>query len=324
MTQWLIELGANVTGVSLKSEDKDSLFEILGLKHKINHFEFDIREYLKLLKVVKDCRPEIIFHLAAQPIVIESYNDPIYTHSVNYIGTLNVLESVRITNFVKEVIVITTDKVYKPDLSDDAFKEDSPIGGFDPYSASKSAVELLVNSYRESFFIEKGINLFTARAGNVIGFGDWGKYRLLPDMFRSIIKGTSVLIRNPNAVRPWQHVNDVIFGYLLIGLKSNELADERCFAINFGPTNTKYRVRDLIEIIKGIHPSLNVEIIGSEIKETKNLVLNSTLAKEKLGWQIKSSLIHDVNEICKLVVLQIDNNFDEIRNIVLKSIHDYY
>ena len=324
LTQWLIELGANVTGVSLESETKDSLFEILGLKQRINHLEFDIRILGDFLNVVKDTRPEIIFHLAAQPIVIDSFNDPVYTHSVNYIGTLNVLESVRITNCVKTLVVITSDKVYKPDTSAAALDESSLIGGLDPYSASKSAIEILVNSYRESFFIEKGINLFTARAGNVIGYGDWGKYRLLPDLFRSIINGTTVEIRNPHSVRPWQYVNDVVFGYLLIGLKSIELANESCFAINFGPTDSKHQVKDLVEIIRELHPSLKLELISSEIKETVNLVLDSTLAKEKLGWQPKMSLAFDIQNISKMLSLQIDNNHEEIKSIIVKSIHEYF
>ena len=323
LSKWLLHLGANVVGLSLPDEIPNSLFKQLGLKSKLTNYEFDIRDEVKLNELVKTESPEIIFHLAAQPLVLESYNNPHYTHTVNYVGTLNLLETIRLNPTCKKVIVITSDKVYKPKSYFQPLDENSELGGVDPYSASKSAVELLVKSYRESYYNKMGIECVTARAGNVIGYGDWGKDRLLPDIFRSIINGSVIEIRNPESIRPWQDINDVCYGYLLLGTKTKELIDENIYSVNFGPDQSQHKVHDLIEICKVHYPSLHIHVKESSYQETKLLILDTTLAKEKLGWSIKFSINKSMTNTLELLNLYKNSSIEKIDDLITLSIKDY-
>lgn len=220
--------GANVTGYALQPQDEVNLFSLLKLDEQMQHIVGDIRDYDKLDSAIQIAKPEIVFHLAAQPLVLESYNNPRYTYEVNVIGTVNLLESLRTCSSVKSVLNVTTDKVYKNDENDIPFSEDMHLDGFDPYSNSKSCSELVTHSYKSSFFnkIDSPV-ISTARAGNVIGGGDFAANRIVPDCVRAAIAKAPIVIRNPNSTRPYQHVLEPLFAYLMIAeqqVKNKELS----------------------------------------------------------------------------------------------------
>jgi CDP-glucose 4,6-dehydratase len=281
---WLRYLGANVGGYSLPPNTTPSHYALLGLNYETYWGDINIQE--QLLKVMEDIEPEIIFHLAAQPIVIESFSDPLYTFNTNVIGSVNLLECCRKVNSVKAIIVITSDKVYENSGEHYLYNENDRLGGVDPYSASKSCVELICNSYRESILSNSELLLASARAGNVIGGGDWAKYRLIPDIVRSVFEGSPLIIRNPNAIRPWQHVLEPLSGYLQLGRKLLEGSREFATAWNFGPESENcITVSDLIGLIRGQWDQINVDIIPSEFKESSVLMLDYSKAKESLNWE---------------------------------------
>lgn len=213
----LVMAGAKVVGYSLEPPTEPNLFTILGLNKQIASIIGDIRDYQKLLNVFTKYQPEVVFHLAAQPIVRTSYDEPRYTFETNVMGTVNVLECARQTASVKSLVNITTDKVYKNDeLSNHPFKEDEPLDGFDPYSNSKSCSELVTHSYKKSFFDTKKIAVSTCRAGNVIGGGDFAKDRIVPDSVKALSKGEKIIVRNPLSTRPYQFVLEPLYVYLLV------------------------------------------------------------------------------------------------------------
>lgn len=230
---WLNQLGAKTAGYSLEPATTPAHIQLLGLFDPLS--VGDITDIKRLSKVFKDFQPEIVFHLAAQPLVRRSYADPLETFNSNVMGTANVLEAARHTSTVKAFVNITTDKVYKNHEWPWPYRENDILGGHDPYSTSKACVELLHESYRKSYFKEAGILSATARAGNVIGGGDWAEDRLIPDLIRASSNSEITAIRNPRSVRPWQHVLDPLSGYLLLGqhlLRGNDAAEG---AWNFGP-----------------------------------------------------------------------------------------
>jgi CDP-glucose 4,6-dehydratase len=240
LSLWLSSLKAQVRGFALDPSTEPSLFHALRLGELIDDHRGDIRDSQKLSQAMSDFAPEIVFHLAAQPLVRESYTDPVGTYMTNVIGTANLFEAVRRTPSVRAVIVITTDKCYRNNEWAWGYREIDPLGGYDPYSSSKACVELLAASYRSSYFMgahgQRPVALATVRAGNVIGGGDWSADRLIPDLIRGFINDTPVHIRYPGAVRPWQHVIEPLAGYLLLGDKL--LTGETGFddAWNFGPS----------------------------------------------------------------------------------------
>jgi CDP-glucose 4,6-dehydratase len=323
LTKWLIDLGALVSGVSLPNRNEDSMFNILNLGLNVSHYEFDIRDFEQLERTLEFEAPEIIFHLAAQPLVIESYLNPHYTHSVNYFGTLNLLESIRIGNFCKKLIVITSDKVYEPRTDKVSLNENSILGGYDPYSGSKSAVELLVQSYRESYFNKQGIQCLTARAGNVVGFGDWAKDRLFADIFKNVISNKEINIRNPHAIRPWQDVNDLCYGYLLLAMNSDNLVKDNLYSINFGPDNSNYSVQDLLDIVKIHYPDLIVNYDDSDYVETNYLLLDSSLANVRLGWTSTKTISASIEITIRLLNHHLDLNKDKLTKDIESLIQDY-
>lgn len=218
---WLCKIltmaGANVTGLSLTSNKDISVFDILDINNEVNSIIGDIRDLVNMKKVICNFKPEIVFHLAAQPIVKESYNNPVYTFETNVMGTVNLLEAIRFCDSVRSVVNITTDKVYQNNEWYWGYRENEPLNGFDPYSNSKSCSELVTNCYKKSFFDKNSIlSVSTARAGNVIGGGDFSKYRIIPDCIRAAIKGRDIIIHNPHSIRPYQHVFEALNAYLLI------------------------------------------------------------------------------------------------------------
>ncbi|MCM1191653.1 MAG: CDP-glucose 4,6-dehydratase [Butyrivibrio sp.] len=212
----LLELGAEVTGYALEPPTRPGLFELTGMEQKVHSVEGDVRDLPHLKSVFDRARPEIVIHMAAQPIVRESYKNPVYTYDVNVMGTVNVLECVRMCDSVKSFLNVTTDKVYKNREWDWGYRENEELNGFDPYSNSKSCSELITESYRNSFFGDGQTAISTARAGNVIGGGDFAADRVIPDCVRAIEEGRPVTLRNPQSVRPYQHVLEPVFAYLCI------------------------------------------------------------------------------------------------------------
>lgn len=220
---WLCKMlnnaGAIVTGYSLNPPNETNLFELSGIGKEMNSVIGDIRDLDKLKKVFREVHPEIIFHLAAQPIVRESYKEPVYTYETNVMGTVNILECVRINQCVKSFLNITTDKVYKNNEWEWGYRENESLDGFEPYSNSKSCSELVTHSYKNSFFSKGSVAISTARAGNVIGGGDFAKNRIIPDCIRAAQKNETIIVRNPYSIRPYQHVLEALYVYLIIAEK---------------------------------------------------------------------------------------------------------
>ena len=293
-------LNSNIHGYSLKPK-KYSLFNDTKIKKKLSSNTFgNINNFIKLKNKISSLKPETIIHMAAQPLVIESYKKPLETFNTNIIGTLNILEAIRNVNSVKSVVIITTDKVYRINKKDIPFKELDTLGGFDPYSSSKVGAELIVDCYIKSFFKNSKLNnkISTARAGNVIGGGDYSKYRLLPDIICAINNKQKIKIRNPHHVRPWQHVLDPLMGYLMLAKKQYiGKIDNKDHAWNFGPNNNNFKkVIDVVNIIKKTN-NFNYEIINNKkFKETRSLRLNSNKSKKNLDWVPKWNLFKSIEK----------------------------
>lgn len=282
---WLSRLGANISGISLPPENKYDHFNLLNLD--IDTQFLDIRDYEGLKKKLVKFNPDLIFHLAAQPLVRDSYVDPLKTWSTNVIGSANILNAIKYARNLKGIIVVTSDKCYENKEIRRGYKEDDPMGGNDPYSASKGACEILVNSYRKSFFDLKSSPIIcSVRAGNVIGGGDWSKDRLIPDIIKSIKSKKILKIRYPHAIRPWQHVLDCIYGYLLLGEKLLKHETGYSGAWNFGPNRSEgLKVIDILTIIKEQWNSFDWEIEKKiQPYESNLLLLNNTKAKTFLKW----------------------------------------
>lgn len=234
LCKMLVNIGADITGYSLNPSSIPSLFELCGIEKGINSIIGDIRDFKSLEKAFNIVQPEIVIHLAAQPLVRDSYSDPRYTYETNVMGTVNILECVRKSNCVRSMINITTDKVYQNNEWAWGYRENDPLDGYDPYSNSKSCSELITHSYKNSFFLDGNIAISTARAGNVIGGGDFAKDRIIPDCIRSIGNKTEIIVRNPHSTRPYQHVLEPLYAYLMIVQKQYE---DRKYAdyYNVGP-----------------------------------------------------------------------------------------
>ena len=290
LTTWLIKLGAEVAGYSDGIPTNPSHFEELGIESRITHYLGDIRDFDRFHNVCKEFRPEFIFHLAAQPLVRDSYNNPKDTFEINMMGTLNVLETIRLMQDTLKVgIIITSDKCYDNVEWVYGYREDDKLGGDDPYSGSKGAAELIAKSYMHSFFKGSNSNIATTRAGNVIGGGDWAKDRIVPDIVRSWSENKSVEIRSPHSTRPWQHVLEPLSGYLCLGAELYK-ADSpfRNQAFNFGPdSKINKNVGELIEEMKGLWPQSPGWINGyidDEKKESNLLKLTCDKANILLKW----------------------------------------
>ncbi len=238
MSLWLHQMGANVVGYSLAPPTEPSLYKDARVEEGIESNEADIRDLTHLQKVISDCKPDVIFHLAAQPLVRYSYDHPIETYETNVMGTVNVLESARRETSVKAVVCITTDKCYENREWVWGYRENEPMGGFDPYSSSKGCSELVISAYRNSYFSTgEGPAVASVRAGNVIGGGDWAEDRLIPDIVRAMMKNEAVIIRAPHSIRPWQHVLEPLSGYMLLAERLWNEKQEFAEAWNFGPND---------------------------------------------------------------------------------------
>ena len=280
--------GADVIGYALPPKAPNNLFNTLNLDKKIQHNIGDIRDLVKLSKTLNNFNPEYVFHLAAQALVIDSYDDPVLTYSSNVLGAVNLLESVRISNSVRSLVYVTSDKCYENQEWVWGYKESDLLGGHDPYSSSKAAAEIVFSSYKRSFFdISDSLGAASARAGNVIGGGDYSDNRIIPDCIKAINLNQSVVLRNPYSTRPWQHVLEPLSGYLLLASKLLEDSKHYGGAWNFGPSTgdvkTVKQVADLLyqHIGKG---TVKVENLNTLQHEANVLQLNCDKAHHLLGW----------------------------------------
>lgn len=295
LAYWLLKLNADVYGYSIDIPTNPSLFEQLNLKEKLVHKEGDVRDFMKLKDYIDETKPDIIFHLAAQSIVGESYINPIYTVETNIIGTVNLMEAVRQLGHKTNIVTISSDKCYENREWLFGYRENDAMGGYDPYSASKGAMEIMISSWRRSFFNSDnfnthGIKLASVRAGNVIGGGDWADDRIIPDCFRHLLKSEPIELRSPQAMRPWQHVLEPLGGYLLLGSKlltaKNEESAKYCDNFNFGPLiSSNQSVGTLVDLLleywgtgKGIKRK------KSNFHEASLLNLSITKAYHTLNW----------------------------------------
>ena len=301
LCEWLLALGAEVHGFALEPPTKPSLFKQLKLARRIkSHTIGDVRDLDSLVRTMRRVRPDFVFHLAAQPLVRLSYEKPMETFDTNVMGTVHVLEAARrvfgrtqfehhVSGHKVSIVCITTDKVYENDDSGHAFSEGDPLGGSDPYSASKGACEIAIQSYRRSFFSvsDSPIRLASARAGNVIGGGDWAKDRLVPDAIRAFFGSRHLVIRNRNSTRPWQHVLEPLSGYLTLGAA---LGSDHRFetAFNFGPDSKSVKtVGELMSSMLPLFPDIAIEDLTDPAAphEARSLTLDSSKARRLLGWK---------------------------------------
>lgn len=298
---WLNMLGAKVVGIALKPEKNSILFNTLKLEKKIKQYYFNINEYKKLNLIIKKEKPDIIFHLAAQSIVSESFDDPLTTMKTNIIGSVNILESFRINN-IPNLVYITSDKCYLNLDKSQSYRETDRLGGIDNYSSSKASAELVFSSYFHSYFKkDKYLRLASTRAGNVIGGGDMKSNRIIPDIIKSFRKKTNLALRNPNATRPWQHVLEPLSGYLLLGhnLINKKLKTNLLPSWNFGPNlvnckNVKHITKLVVGRLKSRSLKINIKR-DKRFHEAKLLSLNIHKAKKELNWRPRLNLKQTIN-----------------------------
>ncbi|MGN0376396.1 MAG: CDP-glucose 4,6-dehydratase [Suilimivivens sp.] len=291
MVKLLLQAGAEVTGYALKPPTEPGLFELCGLSSEMNSIEGDIRDLAHLKEVFSEVKPEIVIHMAAQPIVRESYRSPVYTYETNVMGTVNVLESVRLTDTVRSVVNVTTDKVYRNKEWCWGYREDEELNGFDPYSNSKSCSELVTSAYRSAFLQEKKVAVSTVRAGNVIGGGDFAADRIIPDCIRAVEAGKDIIVRNPYSVRPYEHVLEPVAAYLMIAAaqyEDNGLAG----SYNVGPEEAdSLTTGELVDLFcrtwkkeTGFEPGWIDKYDGGP-HEANFLKLDCSKLKSTFGWK---------------------------------------
>lgn len=302
LSYWLTKLGANVTGVGLKPITSPALYDLLRLENLVSSNIVDILDFQNFKKIFEITQPEVVFHLAAQPLVRESYKEPVGTFATNLMGTVNTLELIRLLPSVKCAVMITTDKVYENKEWVYPYRETDRLGGHDPYSCSKAACELAIDSYRKSFFYKPGTaHIASARAGNIIGGGDWSTDRLIPDAIRAWTSNSTLNIRSPSATRPWQHVLDPLNGYLNLAEKlwqSKELEG----AYNFGPDASAFaNVKEVIEKALSVYGRGNIQVETNKNgpHEASNLRLDTSKSQKNLNiqsaWGIDSSIFKAIN-----------------------------
>lgn len=288
MSLWLQQLGADVTGFALAPPTTPSLFEVARVGAGMQDLRGDIRELQELVNALGAAQPEIVFHLAAQPLVRESYADPVETYATNVLGTVHLLEAVRRTASVRACVVVTSDKCYENREWVWAYREGEPLGGADPYSSSKACAELVTAAYRRSFFAAGPAALASARAGNVIGGGDWAADRLVPDIVKALSRGALPELRHPDAVRPWQHVLEATHGYLCVAERLAAAADGCDEAWNFGPYEQDIKpVRWIAEYLTHAWTGNAGWAVqeGPRVHEATYLKLDSAKARSRLGWR---------------------------------------
>lgn len=329
LSLWLSSLEANVTGYALAPPTQPNLFELCSIEKLITSVVGDVRNSEKLTQAMQEAQPDIVIHMAAQPLVRDSYKNPVDTYAINVMGTVNLLEAVRQCSSVKAVVNVTTDKCYENKEWVWGYRENEPMGGYDPYSNSKACSELVTSSYRNSFFnpneyTKHGVAIASARAGNVIGGGDWAAERLIPDCINALLNNKKIIIRNPNAIRPWQHVLEPLSGYLTLAQKLYEQGVSFAEGWNFGPDDSDAKPVEWIvqkmcdhwgngtayEVDCGVHPH-----------EAHYLKLDCAKAAMRLNWYPKWNLEYTLGKIIDWV--QAYNKKADMRTVCLQQIDDY-
>lgn len=287
LTAWLSALGARTTGLALAPATEPALFEAAGIGERCASQIGDIRDVERVRAAMAAAQPQIVFHLAAQPLVSRSFDDPLETFAVNVVGTANVLEAARTVPSVKAVVCVTTDKVYRDEAWEWGYRESDRLGGKDPYSASKAAAEIVTGAYQSTLAGRaNGVLIATARGGNIIGGGDWSDNRIVPDFARAHAHGGTLTLRNPDAVRPWQHVLALCHGYLMLGARLMSGEAQAAAAWNFGPRDDEARtVGDLVAALSQAWPGLAIETGEGGFPETRFLRVDSSKARAQLGWR---------------------------------------
>lgn len=325
MSLWLLKLGANVTGYSKDIPTQPSLFEELKISQDMKSIFGDVGDLAKLQSTIKEANPDIVLHMAAQPLVRYSYVNPIETYMTNVMGTVHLLQSARECSNVKAVVNVTSDKCYENFEKDEAYKEDEPMGGYDPYSNSKGCSELVTSAYRKSFYQVSGVGLASGRAGNVIGGGDWAQDRLVPDIVRSVMNNTTLEIRYPRAIRPWQHVLEPLSGYLMLAEKL--YGDSKAFSkgYNFGPL--KHDHCDVETVIKKMNASwggkikYEIKASPSNPHEAHYLKLDCERAMTELKWRPRWSIDQALKETVDWNINRMSGG--NVREFTAKQIAEY-
>ncbi len=324
LCKFLTDCGAVVTGYSLLPPTKPSLFEIAGIENDINSVIGDIRDMESLKKAFDEAQPEIVFHLAAQPIVQDSYKMPVYTYETNVMGTVNILECIRLSSCVRSFLNVTTDKVYENREWCWGYREDEPLDGFDPYSNSKSCSELVTHSYKKSFFTDGSVAVSTARAGNVIGGGDFANDRIMPDCVRSLESGENIVVRNPYSTRPYQHVLDALYAYLLIAKEQYENADKSGY-YNVGPDEHDcITTGELVDLFIKYTAGKVKRVDKTEINpvhEANYLKLDCSRLRSAFGWTSRWHIDYAVQKTVEWSKVWLENG--DIRRCMDSQIDDF-
>lgn len=321
LTRWLLELGAEVSGFSLPEIPERSLFTDLALDREIRDFRGDLRDLARTRAVIADTQPDVLFHLAAQPLVRQSYDDPVNTFATNVQGSVHVLESARSVTHLNALVFVTSDKCYENVGKEGGYTEADPMGGSDPYSASKGAAEIVFQAYCRSFL--KHIPSASARAGNVFGSGDWAQDRILPDCVRAWERKQTVELRQPNATRPWQHVLDCLSGYLSLAESLLAGKSHSGEAFNFGPEpSEEWSVSQLVQAFSrawgpGAHISIGTPDLNR--KEASRLTLDSKKARSKLSWSPRL----DLNKAIEWTALGYRFAGKELQTEITRQLRDY-
>ena len=320
---WLVSLGAKVKGYALNPPTTPSLFNEARVGEVMESKIGDIGDQSKLYQSMTAFDPDILIHMAAQSLVRYSYTAPIETYEVNVIGTAKVLEVARSCPNLKAIVNITTDKCYENDERSQGYKEEDPMGGYDPYSSSKGCAELVTSAYRRSFLQEQGIGVASVRAGNVIGGGDWASDRLIPDILRSFEKNKPVVIRNPKATRPWQHVLEPLSGYLILAEKLYKNQDKYAGGWNFGPNEKDVKPVDwILDEMISKWPNSSWELDKkSNSHESRFLKLDILKAESKLGWKPVWGLSHTLKKIIYWHKAWLDKK--DMQSVCLAEIEEY-
>ena len=328
MCKLLIEAGADVTGYALEPPTDPSLFEMCGLASRMDSVTGDIRDLQHLKKVFEEAKPEIVIHMAAQPIVRDSYKEPVYTYEVNVMGTVNILECVRLSDSVKSFLNVTTDKVYLNREWAWGYRENEELNGYDPYSNSKSCSELVTSSYKNSFFGEKDIAISTARAGNVIGGGDFANDRIIPDCIRAVAENREIVVRNPYSVRPYEHVLEPIAVYLMIAKEQYENKEKYEGNYNVGPDETDcWTTGDLVTLfcekwnaVTGSNITWKNEHDGGP-HEANFLKLDCSKLKSTFGWKPRWNVETTMEKVVEWSVVYLDGG--DVAECMRKQIMDF-
>lgn len=325
LSLWLSHLGAEVTGYALAPPTNPNFFEATHLADRVTSYIGDIRDQTLLKKRLETAAPEIVIHMAAQPLVRFGYAHPIDTYSTNVMGLVNLYEAIRQTQSVKAIVNVTSDKCYENKEQALGYCEDDAMGGFDPYSSSKGCAELITASYRRSYFQESGIGIASARAGNVIGGGDWAEDRLIPDMLRAIEVNQSVIIRSPSSIRPWQHVLEPLAGYLQLAEALYNNAPQYSSAWNFGSYDTDAKSVEWIvqqmTSLWGEGASYVIDKSAANLHEAHYLKLNCSKTNQKLKWHPKWNLKQALE---KIVIWHREYlKHPNMEQISLEQINDY-